>query len=148
MGQIPMPVHSHRDCYMVMVDTFIILNVLIAVINFKININMGFFSQDTEADAFKQVEKVNSGMRAINAIIHSSGGHIGYGNRTAIRPHFNQVVNNVRKYERIKNNLSEIDRMMMLGATVNVWNGERVGLLTWEQYVRNVIHQLKMDLNL
>lgn len=109
---------------------------------------MGFFSQYTEADAFKQIENVNSGMRAINAIIHSSGGHIGYGNRTAIRPYFNEVVRHLKKYEKVKNNLNEMDRMLMLGAIVDVWNGERVGLLTWEQYIRNVLNQLKIDLNL
>lgn len=109
---------------------------------------MGFFSRDTEADALRQVEKVNSEMRAINAIIHGSGGHIGYGNRTAIKPHFISIIQYVRKYEKIKNNLNEMDRMLMLGAIVDVWNGERVGLLTWEQYIRNVLHQLKIDLNL
>lgn len=31
---------------------------------------MGLFSSDTEADALRQIEKINSEMRAISALIH------------------------------------------------------------------------------
>lgn len=36
---------------------------------------------------------------------------------------------------------------MMMGATVDVWNGERVGLIMWEHYLRNVLPRLHQDIN-
>lgn len=108
---------------------------------------MGFFSKDTEADALKMVDKINSEMRAISASVHLNYNMIDGRNRNICRNHYNNIISYARKYERIKENLSEFDRVMLLGATVDVWNGERVGLIMWEQYLRNVLGKLHQDIN-
>ena len=108
---------------------------------------MGFFSKDTEADALKMVDKINSEMRAISASVHLNYNMIDGRNRNICRNHYNNIISYTRKYERIIENLSEFDRVMLLGATVDVWNGERVGLIMWEQYLRNVLGKLHQDIN-
>ena len=108
---------------------------------------MGFFSKDTEADALKMVDKINSEMRAISASVHLNYNMIDGRNRNICRNHYNNIISYTRKYERIKENLSEFDRVMLLGATVDDWNGERVGLIMWEQYLRNVLGKLHQDIN-
>lgn len=108
---------------------------------------MGFFSPDTEADALKQIEKINTEMRAISALIHLNYNMIDGRNRNQIKLHFANIVRHGNKYDKIKQNLSEMDRMLMMGATVDVWNGERVGVFMWETYLRNVMDKLYHDLN-
>ena len=108
---------------------------------------MGWFSQDTEADALKQIEKINVELRAISALIHLNYNMIDGRNRNKVISHYNNIISQGRKYDRIKANLSEMDRIMLMGATVDVWNGERVGVLTWEMYFRNVMEQLTNDIN-
>lgn len=108
---------------------------------------MGFFSPYTGADALKMVDKINSEMRAISASVHLNYNMIDGRNRNKCRSHFNNIVSYTQKYEKIKNSLSDFDRDMLLGATVDVWNGERVGLIMWEHYLRNVLNQLHHDIN-
>lgn len=108
---------------------------------------MGFFSSDTEADALKLIDKINSEMRAISASMHLNYNMIDGRNRNKCRTHFNNIINYVKKYERIKGNLSEMDQVMLLGATVDVWNGERQGVVMWEQYLKNVLNRLHQDIN-
>lgn len=108
---------------------------------------MGFFSRDTEADALNMVDKINSEIRAISASMHLNFNMIDGRNRNECRTHYNNAINYIKKYERIKNNLSEMDRVLLLGATVDVWNGERVGLIMWEQYLRNILPKLHQDIN-
>lgn len=108
---------------------------------------MGLFSSNTEADALKQIEKINTEMRAISALIHLNYDMIDGRNRSQIKSHFSNIVRYGSKYDRIKQNLSEMDRMLMMGATVDVWNGERVGVLMWESYFRNTMEYLYQNLN-
>ena len=108
---------------------------------------MGFFLPDTEADALKQIEKINSEMKAISALIHLNYDMIDGRNRHQIKSHFANIVRYGNKYDRIKQSLSEMDRMLMMGATVDVWNGERVGVLMWESYFRNTMEYLYQNLN-
>ena len=108
---------------------------------------MGLFSSDTEADALRQIEKINSEMRAISALIHLNYDMIDGRNRAQIKSHFKNIIRYCGKYDRIKQNLSEMDRMLMMGATVDVWNGERVGVLMWESYFRDTMEYLYQNLN-
>ena len=108
---------------------------------------MGFFSKDTEADALKQIDKINREMREISASVHLNYGMIDGRNRSKIKSHYNTIIWYVQKYERIKNSFSEMERVMLLGATVDVWNGERVGVLQWENYLRNTLQRLNQDIN-
>lgn len=108
---------------------------------------MGLFTSKTEADALKLVDKINTEMRAISASVSLNFNMIDGRNRNVCRSHYNNIIGYVQKYERIKNSLSEIDRAMLLGATVDVWNGEREGIIMWEHYLRNVLVRLNQDIN-
>lgn len=108
---------------------------------------MGLFSPNTEADALKQIEKINIEMRAISALIHLNYDMIDGRNRSQIKSHIINIVRYGNKYDKIKRNLSEMDRMLMMGATVDVWNGERVGVIMWESYFRNTMEYLYQNLN-
>ena len=108
---------------------------------------MGFFSPDTEADALKQIEKINTEMRSISALIHLNYDMIDGRNRNQIKSHFTNIIRYGKEYDRIKQNLSEMDRMLMMGTTVDVWNGERVGVLMWESYFRDTMEYLYQNLN-
>lgn len=108
---------------------------------------MGFFSPDTEADALKQIERINTEMRAISALVHLNYDMIDGRNRSQIKSHFINIVRYGNKYDKIKRNLSEMDRILLMGATVDVWNGERVGVFMWETYFRNTMERLYQDIN-
>ena len=108
---------------------------------------MGLFFSDTEADALKQIEKINAEMRAISASVHLNYNMIDGRNRDSIKSHFCNIIRYGKKYDKIKQNLSEMDQMLMMGATVDVWNGERVGVYKWETYFRNTMERLFHDLN-
>lgn len=108
---------------------------------------MGFFTPDTEKDAIRQIEKINAEFRAISASVHLNYNMIDGRNRSVIKRHLDNIMSYASKYERIKNNLSDFERMMLLGCTVDVWNGERVGVLMWETYFTQVSQQLINDLN-
>lgn len=86
-------------------------------------------------------------MRAIRASMHLNYDMIDGRNRSTCQKHYSKIVSYINKYEKIKRSLSEFDRVMMLGATVDVWNGERVGLIMWEHYLRNVLPGLERELN-
>ncbi|MCD8304285.1 MAG: hypothetical protein LUC86_05605 [Prevotellaceae bacterium] len=108
---------------------------------------MGFFTPDTVDDALKQIGKMNSEMRAISALIHLNYNMIDGRNRDKIKSHLANAIHYADKYEKIKRHLSEMDKIMLLGDTVDVWNGERVGVLIWETYFRNTTSKLYDDLN-
>lgn len=108
---------------------------------------MGFFTPDTEEDALKKINEINIEMRAISALLHRNNDMIDSRNRSQIKTHYNNIIRYGTKYDRIKANLSEMDRTLLMGAPVDVWNGERVGVFTWEVYFRNVMQSLTNDLN-
>ncbi len=98
-------------------------------------------------DALKQIEKMNSEIRAISALIHLNYNLIDGRNKDKIRSHLANAIRHADKYEKIKRNLSEMDKIMLLGDSVDVWNGERVGVPIWEMYFRNVTSKLYDDTN-
>ena len=63
---------------------------------------MGWFTPDTEQDAFRIIEKINSEMVAINASMHQNKNMIDGRNRSKCRSHFNNTISLMRKYERKK----------------------------------------------
>ena len=86
-------------------------------------------------------------MREISALIHLNYNMIDGRNRSKIKLHYNIIIGYAQKYGKIKSNLSEMDRVLLMGATVEVCNGERVGVFTRETYFRNTIDRLHQDLN-
>lgn len=107
---------------------------------------MGLFSSDTEADALRQIDKINTEMRAISALVHLNYDMIDGRNREKIKSHYQNIIHYARKYDKIKQNLSDMNRILMMGATVDVWNGEHVGVVMWESYLRNTLDYLYKNL--
>lgn len=108
---------------------------------------MGLFSRGNKDDALRQIYKINVEMRAISASMHLNYNMIDGRNRNEIKSHYNNIVRYNQKYESIKKNLTEIDNLMFQGEIVDVWNGERVDVFTWETYLFNVLHKLYDELN-
>ena len=108
---------------------------------------MGFFTPDTKEDALKQIERINQEMRAISASIHLNYNQIDGRNRSEVSSHYNNVIRYSSKYNRIKNNLSFYDKVALEATRVNAWNGEVVGVFTWEVYLNNVMDKLCHDIN-
>ena len=109
---------------------------------------MGFFTQYTEVDALNKIEAINMEMREICALIHANGNLINSKNSSFIRQHCENIVFHINDYENIKSKLSEYDKTMLMGKTINVWNGEQVGIFMWEYYLSNVMRQLQHDINI
>lgn len=108
---------------------------------------MGLFSRGNKEDALRQINKINVEMRAISASMHLNYNMIDGRNRNEIKSHYNNVVRYNQKYESIKRDMSDTDRLFFEGETVDVWNGERVEISTWETYLFNVLHKLYNELN-
>lgn len=108
---------------------------------------MGFFTPDTLADALKQVEKINREMRAVSASCHQNYDQIDGRNRREITAHYNNIVLYLSRYERIQRQLSLFDQVALGASTVDVWNGEIVGIQTWELYVKNTMERLHQAIN-
>lgn len=108
---------------------------------------MGLFSRGNKEDALRQINKINVEMRAISASMHLNYNMIDGRNRNEIKSHYNNVVRYNQKYESIKRDMSATDRLFFEGETVDVWNGERVEIFTWETYLFNVLHKLYNELN-
>ena len=108
---------------------------------------MGFFSQDTKEDAIRCINKINVEMRAISASMHLNYNMIDGRNKNEIKSLYSNIIRYIQKYESIKKSLSGIDNLFFQGETVDVWNGERVDVFTWETYLFNVMHKLSNELN-
>lgn len=108
---------------------------------------MGIFSKGTKEEAKTQINKINIEMRAISASMHLNCNIIDGRNKFEIKSHFNNIVRYTQKYERIKRDMSDIDNLFFQGETVDVWNGERVDVFTWETYLFNVMKKLSNELN-
>ena len=109
---------------------------------------MPLFRNYNEDDAIKQINSINKEMRAINAQLHLAGGDVAAANREVIIKHLQAIVRYGEKYDKIKKSFSSMDYTLFLGATVDAWNGEQVGVFTWEIYFKRTIDYLFHELNL
>ena len=108
---------------------------------------MGLFTKDTEADAIRMIDCINREMREISASVHLNYNQIDGRNNYKVLKHYKRILTYLSSYMKIKSNLSEFERGMFLGATVDVWNGERVGVIMWEAYIANTLDRIKHELN-
>ena len=97
------------------------------------------FNADAETKAIQKIEKINSEVKKIRNILTFNDGVLNHSNSNEVRPHFNNIMRYLQEYERIKQNMSNMERTLFMGATVDVWNGERVGVLKWEFYLQGVL---------
>lgn len=109
---------------------------------------MPLFRRYTEDDAIKQINNINHEMRAISALLHLAGGDVTASNRDAIIKHLQTIVQYGKKYDKVKASFSSMDHTLFMGATVDVWNGEQVGVFKWEFYFRQTMDHLIHELNL
>lgn len=102
---------------------------------------MGIFSSK-EDDAVEQIEKINRRMKTIREIIRRTGDNIVPANALEIAKIIQECGTFYDKYNRIKNGMDYMQGVLFLGRTVNAWNGEKVGVLLWEEYFVNTVHML------
>jgi hypothetical protein len=102
---------------------------------------MGLFSSN-ESDAVRQIEKINTGISQIREIIRLTNDEIAPSNAGRVAIILKDCGNYYQKYERIKSNMDFMQSSLFMGLTVNCWNGDRVGVLQWENYFKNVFHML------
>ena len=100
---------------------------------------MGIFSSN-ESDAIRQIEKINSGASQIREILRLTNDTIVRSNAGRVAIILKDCGDYFQKYERIKAKMDMMQETLFLGTTVDCWNGERVGVLQWEQYFKNVFH--------
>lgn len=106
---------------------------------------MAVFS-DKEADALRQIEKINREMRSIMSRVEKNNGMIDHRNKQLVGFSYIKVERYLEKYENIKTKMSEMERGLLMGADVIVWNGEKTGALMWEMYINNVMPRLFQDI--
>lgn len=109
---------------------------------------MPLFRNYTEDDAIEQINNINRKIRAISAQFHLAGGDAAAANKDIIIKHIQSIIQYSKKYDEIKKSFSSMDYTLFLGATVDVWNGEQVGVIKWEYYFETTMDYFYHVLNL
>ena len=99
-----------------------------------------------EAEALEQIEKINREMRSIMSRVEKNNGMIDHRNKQLVGFSYLKVERYLEKYERIKSLMAEMERGLLMGADVIVWNGEKTGVLMWELYINSVMPRLFQDI--
>jgi len=102
---------------------------------------MGLFSSN-ESDAIKQINKMNSCIFQIRQMIRLTDDTIVSSNAGNIAIILNECSGYYTKYEKIKSGMGSFNESLFMGATVDCWNGERIGVFQWEHYFKNTFHML------
>lgn len=105
---------------------------------------MGLFSfmRSPEEYAKEEIMKVNELIQKIRDIIRYTGDEIMPSNMNDCAILLNKSLEHYKKYERYVAQMDMMNRVLFQGDTVICWNGERVGILVWEQYYKNVFSVL------
>lgn len=107
----------------------------------KIDLTMDLFSKK-EDKAVNEIEKVNAGMTLIRETIRNTGDEIVESNSLRVAQILNDCISHFQKYKSYLNGMNGMQQSLFYGRSVDVWNGERVSPLVWEQYFQNVVHAL------
>lgn len=103
---------------------------------------MGLFSSK-EQDAIEQIEKINRRIKTIREMMRKSpNDQLTRDNIHDAALLLNECTNFWRKYENYVSQMNFMQKTLFMGQTVDCWNGERVGVYTWEVYYKNVFSAL------
>lgn len=101
-----------------------------------------FLFSSKEDEAVAQIGKINRRIKTIREIIRMSGDKIVPSNALDIAKIIQECGSFYNKYDRIKKEMNYMQCTLFLGRTVDVWNGEKVGVLQWEEYFMNTVHSI------
>lgn len=108
---------------------------------------MGLFSKDTKVDCLDLINKMNQEMRAMNASLHLNNNLIDGRNKNEIASHYNNVVNYLTKFHKIKNRFPMLERLELESTKVNLWNGKIVDSFSWEFWLEDTMKWLYQEIN-
>jgi len=103
---------------------------------------MGLFSSKEE-NAVEQIEKINRRIKTIREMMRQSpNDQLTHNNIHDAALLLNECTTFWKKYENYKSSMDFMQKTLFMGKIVDCWNGERVGINTWEIYFKNVISSL------
>ena len=103
---------------------------------------MGIFSSK-EQDAIEQIEKINRRIKTIREMMRQSpNDQLTRTNINDAALLLNECATFWSKYERYISQMTFMQKTLFKGKVVDCWNGEKVGVLTWESYFKNVFSAL------
>ena len=97
---------------------------------------MSLFSSN-EDNAIKEIERINSMMKEIRELIRKTGDRFTEINANSGILILNSCAEHYKKYEGIKSKMDFMQRTLFYGITIECWNGEKVGIIQWEQYFKS-----------
>lgn len=108
---------------------------------------MGFIS--FEEEAIEQINNINAEMRAIRVLMGKNGDVANVYIREQSLPHISNIDKYVKKYLRAKKELEKSNgvNLFLYGRNVDVWNGENVPVIVWEEYFMNTFKRLAYSIN-
>lgn len=103
---------------------------------------MGLFS-NKEQDAIEQIGKINRRIKTIREMMRQSPND----QLTQYNIHDAAILLSEcsafwQKYQDYVANMNFMQKTLFMGRSVECWNGENVGVLTWETYFKNVFSAL------
>ncbi len=103
---------------------------------------MGLFSSK-EQDAIEQIEKINRRIKTIREMMRQSpNDQLTHANINDAALLLNECATFWRKYENYVSRMDFMQKTLFKGQVVDCWNGERVGVFTWETYFKNIFSAL------
>lgn len=103
---------------------------------------MGFFSSK-EQDAIEQIEKINRRIKTIREMMRQSPDDmLTRANINDAALLLNESMTFWKKYEKYVSSMNFMQKTLFLGKSVDCWNGEKVAVLTWETYYKNIFSAL------
>lgn len=103
---------------------------------------MGLFS-NKEKDAIEQIEKINRRIKIIREMMRQSpNDQLTRDNINDAALLLNECASFWHKYESYVSRMDYMQKTLFYGMVVDCWNGERVGVNTWETYFKNIFSAL------
>lgn len=107
---------------------------------------MGLFSSK-EQNAIEQIEKINRRIKTIREMMRQSpNDQLTYANIKDAALLLNECATFWRKYESYVSCMDYMQKTLFKGQIVDCWNGEQVGVITWELYFKNVFSALTAEI--
>lgn len=107
---------------------------------------MGLFSSK-EQDAIELIEKINRRIKTIREMMRQSpNDQLTYANINDAALLLNECVSFWRKYEGYVSRMDYMQKTLFKGQIVECWNGEQIGVNTWEQYFQNIFSALTAEI--
>ncbi len=103
---------------------------------------MGLFSSN-EQNAIEQIEKINRRIKTIREMMRQSPND----QLTRYNIHdaallLNECATFWKKYQSYVDKMDFMQKTLFMGNTVECWNGENIGVFTWEMYFKNIFSAL------